>query len=204
MEEEREAAPLLLLGGDDLLGESCALGFADLRVLEQPRVLALSCCEVCEHRRARDVRARERPRAHEVERPDVLVSHAKRHEDPLPPVRRLARLLVGTKELRARIEQALRLDPRVLQHRLRPAACGDLVHRVDQRLEKRRLPRELLLDVSVTVPLDEEQVHRYEGGRGERSQQHQPTERGGIAADVEDRRNGREHGRADEDGGPSR
>ena len=60
MEEEREPTPLLLLGGDELVGESRALGFADLRVLEQPRVLALACCEVCEHRRARDVGARGR------------------------------------------------------------------------------------------------------------------------------------------------
>ena len=204
VEEEREAAPLLLLGGDDLLGEPCALGFADLRVLQQPRVLALARCEVGEHRRACDVGASERPGAHEMERPDVLLSHAEWHEDPLSPVRRCGRLLVGTEELRARVEEPLRLDARVLEHRLRPAARGDLVHRLDQRLEERRLSRELLLDAAMTVSLDEEQVDRDEAGRGERSQQHQPPERGGIAARVEDRRNGREHGRADEDGGPSR
>jgi len=139
-----------------------------------------------------------------VKRPDVLFSHAQWHEDSLPPVRRLARRLVGTEELRLRIEQALRLEPRVLQHRLRPAARSDLVHRLDQRLEKRRLPRELLLDLAMPVALDEEQVDRDERGCCDRRQQDQPAERRDVAADVEDRRNGRERGRADENGGPSR
>ena len=49
VEEEREPAPLVLLGGDDLLGESRALGFAALRVLEDAFSLLLP--RVCEHRR---------------------------------------------------------------------------------------------------------------------------------------------------------
>jgi hypothetical protein len=134
----------------------------------------------------------------------MLVAHAERHEDPLPPVRRADRLLVGADELGLSVEEALRLDSRVFEHRLRPAACGDLVHRLDQRLEERRLPRELLLDLAVAITLDEEEVDRDESGCGDRREQDQPAERRGVAARVEDRRDDRERGRADEDGGPNR
>ena len=59
-----------------------------------------------------------------MKRPDVLVSHAERYEDPLSPVRRLARLLLGTEELCPRVEEPLRLDARVLEHRLRPSRAA--------------------------------------------------------------------------------
>ena len=49
VEEEREPAPLVLLGGDELLGQPGALVLALLRFRDEPRVLDRAGGEVGEH-----------------------------------------------------------------------------------------------------------------------------------------------------------
>ena len=76
MQEEREPAPLVLFGGDQLLGETRPVGLANLRFVEQARVLRRARREVCEHSGPNDVPAVERAVARETERCDLLSVNA--------------------------------------------------------------------------------------------------------------------------------
>ena len=60
-----------------------------------------------------------------------------------------------------------------------PARRGDRVHRLDQRLEEDRLPRELDLDLAVPVALREDQVRRREHERRDRRDQPRGAEQRG-------------------------
>jgi hypothetical protein len=78
------------------------------------------------------------------------------------------------------------------------------MHRLDQRLEKRRLLRELVLDLEVSVALDEDQVDGDERGGGDRREEPQRSEHRDTAARVQDRGDRGERDRADQEAGPNR
>ena len=73
VEEERQPPALVLLGDDQLVREPRALGLAHLGLGEQARVLDRAAGEVGEHAwPARASLAVERPRAHQLQRADLL------------------------------------------------------------------------------------------------------------------------------------
>ncbi len=139
-----------------------------------------------------------------MQRTDLLVANAQRHEDPLPPVARGDRLLVRAEELRLRGEEMLRLDARALEHRVVAAGCRDRVHRLDQRLEKDRLAGELDLDLAVPVALREDQIRGSQGKRRDRCDQSRRTEQRDARARVERRGERREERGGEEEPRPNR
>ena len=117
VELDRETSSLVLLGGDDLLRESRALGLAHLRVLEQP---AFSFSRAAKSARtvARATSARANGRCpDEMQRTDLLVAGAQRHDDPVLRRRTRAAARPGASSSRTRLEQLLRLLARPLEHR---------------------------------------------------------------------------------------
>ena len=161
-----EAAPLLLLGRDQLLGQAGALRLAHLRLGEQACVLDRPAGEVGEqpgarrHPRGRTARCRARRSAR-----DLLVARPQRdHDDVLG--RRGRAALARRQEARARLEQTLRLPLGDLEDLTRVERRRDRRHRLDERLEEARLGRELALDQLVAPALG-----------GDRCRVSAPTER---------------------------
>ena len=143
VEEEREPAPLLLLGGDQLVGQARALRLAHLRLGEQARVLDGAAGEVGEQRsRGRAPRGRMAEPATSCSAADLLAADAQRDSTTASSV--AAALALGRRQNASRVavEQAARLVPGAG----RGSSSGSSVdaiarHRLDQRLEEARLRR---------------------------------------------------------------
>src|SRR2546423_5483918 len=112
MELVREAPPLVLLGGDELLGEPLPLRLPGLGLGEELRVVGRARREVGEDGGANEVTAVEGAVALEPERRDLAAPRAQRKR------RRAAgrgwRFLSGPEELPARAEKLFRPAPRLL------------------------------------------------------------------------------------------
>ena len=160
VEEEREPAPLLLLGGDQLVGEHGALGLAHLRLGEQPRVLGRAGRKVGEHPGANDVPALERLLPLESDRRDLLVPHAQGHDHGA--VRRPD--LAGLEQRCPRPEELFGLTAGLLEDPFRVEHRRDPPDRIDQRLEERGLLGERLLLALVPAPLPRDEQEGERGG----------------------------------------
>ena len=158
MEKEREPPALVLFGRDQLVGESCALGLANLRLGQQTRVLDRPRGEVGQKHGPRLLLAIERPRADELERTDLLAPDPQREDSA---VRRGPRPRLEDRRLR--VEEVLRLAAGALQDLVGIERGGDRAHRLDQRLEEARVGAELLLDDLVPAPLRDDQVEGEPG-----------------------------------------
>ena len=106
----REPPPLVLLGGDQLLGEPRLLG-------EETRVLARPHREVRQHGRARDVDALERPLALQPQHAELAVVGPQGHLEPVPVRGRIRGRLA--RQCRVRAEEPLGLRASPLEHLVR-------------------------------------------------------------------------------------
>ena len=104
-----EPAALVLLRGDQLIGEAGPFDLSHLRFREQARVLVLARREVREHRGTHDVVAVERTGARQSQRGNLFTMRLERDDDRVLR-RRLVRPLARAEHARARVEQLLGLD----------------------------------------------------------------------------------------------
>src|SRR5207247_10982767 len=103
-----KTASFVLLGRDELIGQSGALGFADSRVVEQLGILVLARREVGEDGGTDDVVTVEGTLARQPQRADLLVVSTQRNHDRV--LRRcLPWSLARSQQRGPRLEESLRL-----------------------------------------------------------------------------------------------
>jgi hypothetical protein len=167
MEEEGQPPALVLLRGDELLGQPGPLAFSLLCLHDQPRVLRRARCEVGEHGRSDEVPAVEAARAREAERADLVPPHCERDDHPVLGQPRLAGCVLGRREETglARVEQPLGLVAGALDDLTRLERARDGGDGVDERLKEARLCLQLVLCRLVPAALGDDQVDRERTGQ---------------------------------------
>ena len=173
VEEERQAAALVLLGGDQPLGQPLALGLAVARLFEQARVLDRARREVGKHGRPHVVPAVERLASSQLEIAQTLAVDGERDDHALatgPPF--VCAVAAGREDARAaRVEETPGLVAGAVEDLTSVERGGDVSDRVDQRLEEGRLRLELVLGRLVAASLRDDQIEGERAEEGRRRDQ---------------------------------